>query len=72
MNEILLYIQVVLSILLVISVLLQQRGSGLSSAFGGDLAGFHTKRGIEKFLTIASAILGAFFIINAFVIIVLF
>lgn len=58
-------IQIVISILLIISILLQNRGSGLSAAFGGDFGGFHTKRGLEKFLFYASSILGAAFIINA-------
>lgn len=65
------YTQLVISVLLIISVLLQNRGSGLSAAFGGDFGGFHTKRGIEKFLFVASAILGGLFILNALVTIIL-
>jgi len=67
-SQILIYLEIVISILLSVSILLQQRGSGLSGAFGGDLSGFHTKRGIEKFLFIASSVLGFLFIANAFVI----
>ncbi len=65
MKDFLTYAQLIISVLLVISVLLQNRGSGLSAAFGGDFSGFHTKRGIEKFLFISSSILGGLFIINA-------
>lgn len=65
METILSYIQIALSVLLMITILLQSRGAGLSSAFGGDMSGFHTKRGIEKFLFFASAVLGTLFIINA-------
>ncbi len=59
------YIQVILSVFLTISILLQNRGSGLSTAFGGDMSGFYTKRGIEKFLYFASIVLGTLFVINA-------
>ncbi|MBT4849233.1 preprotein translocase subunit SecG [Candidatus Parcubacteria bacterium] len=60
MKNILNIIQIVISILLIITVLMQQKGSGLGSAFGGDSAVYRTKRGAEKFifrLTIALAIL---------------
>jgi protein translocase SecG subunit len=46
--------QIIVSILLVVSILLQNRGSGLSAAFGGDFGGYHTKRGLEKFLSYSS------------------
>lgn len=65
------YVQLVLSILLMISILLQNRGAGLSAAFGGDFGGFYTKRGLEKFLFIASSILGFLFIANALATIIL-
>ena len=48
-----------------VSILLQNRGAGLSAAFGGDMSGFYTKRGLEKFLFFASIVLGGLFIINA-------
>ncbi len=51
------FAQIVVSILLIISVLLQNRGSGLSAAFGGDFGGYYTKRGVEKFLFFASVVL---------------
>ncbi len=56
------YIQIILSILLVASILLQQRGSSLGGAFGGDnfSSAFHKRRGAELFLfkfTIGLAIL---------------
>ncbi len=39
---------IVISILLVGTILLQQRGSGLGAAFGGEGNVFRTKRGLEK------------------------
>lgn len=54
--------QIVISVLLVISILLQNRGSGLSAAFGGDMGGYYTKRGMEKFLFYASIVLSVAFL----------
>lgn len=51
---------IVLSVLLTAAILLQQRGSGLGSAFGGEGNVFRTKRGLEKglfYVTIALACL---------------
>jgi protein translocase SecG subunit len=62
MERILIISQIVVSVLLTVSILLQNRGAGLSSAFGGDFGGYYTKRGLEKFLLWASVALGALFI----------
>ena len=57
--------QLVTAILLTVSILLQNRGSGLSAAFGGDFGGYYTKRGLEKFLFRASVFLSIAFILLA-------
>lgn len=57
--------EVVVSISLIISILLQNRGAGISSTFGGDFEGYYSKRGFEKFLVILSSILAIIFIILA-------
>lgn len=64
-------IQLVVAILLTVSILLQNRGSGLSGAFGGDFGGYYTKRGMEKFLFYLSTTLGAVFIGLAITIVVI-
>ena len=46
----LLIIQSILSVLIVVSILLQSQGSGLGSAWGGGGETYHTKRGVEKVL----------------------
>jgi preprotein translocase subunit SecG len=46
----LLILQVVVSVVMVISVLLQNRAEGLGTMFGGGGEVFRTKRGLEKFL----------------------
>ncbi len=67
------YIQIVLSILLVICVLLQQTGASMGGAFGGDnfSAAFHTRRGSEKFLFRATIVIGILFGLSAFVALVI-
>jgi preprotein translocase subunit SecG len=40
--------QIIVSIALIISILLQARGTGLSSTFGGDSAVYRSRRGIER------------------------
>ena len=61
----LLIAQAVVAVILIASVLLQNRGSGLGSAFGGDFGGYYTKRGMEKFLLYATAVLAFIFFVLA-------
>ena len=56
------YAEITLSILLIVGIVLQQRGATLGGAFGGDnfASTFYKRRGAEKFLfnlTIAVALL---------------
>lgn len=61
----LLIVQAVVAILLTVSILLQNRGSGLGAAFGGDFGGYYTKRGLEKFFLYATVFFAiAFFILG--------
>ena len=53
--------QVVVSLLLITVILLQNRGTGLGSAFGGSGGVYLTKRGIEKKLFIATIVLAVIF-----------
>ncbi|MEK7462427.1 MAG: preprotein translocase subunit SecG [Patescibacteria group bacterium] len=61
------YIQIILSILLVASILLQQRGSSLGGAFGGDnfSSAFHKRRGAELFLFKFSVGIAVLFVLTA-------
>ncbi|MBI2624102.1 preprotein translocase subunit SecG [Candidatus Parcubacteria bacterium] len=65
MNLLIGILQIIVSILLIGAVLLQQRGTGLSSAFGGDGNVYRTKRGLEKIIFIATIVLAAVFIVLA-------
>jgi protein translocase, SecG subunit len=53
--------QIVVSVLLIIAVLMQQRGTGLSATFGGEGNIYRTKRGIEKALFILTIVLSIIF-----------
>lgn len=56
-------IHISIAILLIIVILLQNRGVGLSGIFGGSDAVYMTKRGAEKILFIATIILAVLFFI---------
>lgn len=68
MIEVLPYIQVVLSILLIAGVLLQRSEAGLGSAFGGDgmSAGRYTRRGLERIIFIGTIVVAVLFALSAF------
>ena len=60
-NNILTIIQIITSILLVIFILLQAKGTGLGAAFGGEGNIYRTRRGLEKGLYISTIITGIIF-----------
>ena len=62
------YIQIILSILLVAAILLQQRGSSLGGAFGGDnfSSAFNKRRGAEEFLFRFSIGVSILFVFSTF------
>ncbi len=54
-------VQIVLAALLIIAILLQQRGAGLSGAFGGEGSVYSTRRGAEKIIFIATIVIAVLF-----------
>ena len=54
-------VQFISALLLTVSILLQNRGTGLSAAFGGEGNVYRTKRGVEKSLFIATIIIAILF-----------
>lgn len=62
------YLQVALSVLLMVAILLQRTGASLGGAFGADnfSSGFHTRRGLEKTLFRATIVLAILFALSAF------
>jgi len=58
-------IHVAITVLLITTILLQQRGSGLGDAFGGDASVYTSRRGAEKILYFLTMVFGATFVILA-------
>ncbi|TMF34066.1 MAG: preprotein translocase subunit SecG [Chloroflexi bacterium] len=70
MNPALAIGQIIVSIALVVSILLQARGTGLSGTFGGDSSVYRSRRGIERRLwqfTIVLLILFVLFSMASFI-----
>lgn len=65
MSNILKIIQIILAILLMASILMQQRGSGLGMAFGGTGNVYRSRRGIEKILFIFTIVIAVLFCLTA-------
>lgn len=65
MNPILASGQILVSIALMLAILLQARGAGLSGTFGGDSAVYRSRRGIEKSLFQFTVVLGVLFVVFA-------
>ncbi len=63
------YVQIILSVLLIIAIVLQRTGASLGGAFGADnfSSGFHTRRGFEKTLFYATIVLGILFALSALI-----
>lgn len=57
--------QIIISVLLVVVVVLQSRGSDAGMAFGGGGESFRSKRGLERVLFYATIILGVLFASNS-------
>ncbi len=70
MNTIFLITQLIISVLLLVAILLQNRGEGLSGAIGGSGGGefFAVRRGAEKLLFRATVTLTVLFCLNALVV----
>lgn len=60
-------LEIIVAVLLIISILLQNKGAGLSGTFGGGFEGYHTKRGFERFLVFLSIFLSFVFIVLAII-----
>ena len=62
MKQALFIAQIAVSVLIIAAVLLQNRGSGLSSVFGGSGSIYRTKRGLEKGIFVLTVILVILFV----------
>jgi preprotein translocase subunit SecG len=55
--------QMILAAALTASILLQQRGTGLGGAFGGEVTAYRSRRGIERTLFRLTILLAVLFVV---------
>jgi protein translocase SecG subunit len=68
------YIQIALSVVLIVAILIQRSEAGVGGSFGGSdnfSSGFHTRRGFEKKLFYFTIIIAILFAISSMIILVL-
>lgn len=64
MKVVITVIQIVLSLILLMAILLQSKGTGLGTAFGGGGEVYRTKRGVEKILYLSTIVLVILFFLS--------
>ncbi len=62
-KQILFFAQIAVSIILIILIAIQQRGTALGSAFGGGGEFYSARRGIQKNIYYATIVIAGLFII---------
>lgn len=70
MKQLLPYIQIFLSVILMAAILLQRTGAQVGGAFGGSdnfSSAFHTRRGAEKILFNATIVIAVIFAASALI-----
>jgi len=65
MKNLVIAIQIIVSILLILSILLQSKGTGLGAAWGGSGETFDTRRGTDKLLFNITIILAVLFLLTS-------
>lgn len=60
-------LQIVISVILLVLILLQSKGTGLSTAFGGGGEIYRTKRGVEKILYISTIFVTILFFLSSLI-----
>ncbi len=54
-------VQAILAVILIVSILLQQKGGGISGVFGGSSNIYSTKRGVDKILHYTTVVVSVLF-----------
>lgn len=62
-KDLIVVLQIILGLLLAAAILIQGKGTGLGSAWGGGSETYHSRRGMEKLLFSGSIILAVLFIL---------
>ena len=58
-----LFLQILIAVLLIASILIQAKGAGLGEAWGGSSEFFSSRRGVEKYIFTATIVLAALFLL---------
>lgn len=61
LKTILFILQILVSALLVVVIMMQNKGSGVGSVFGGESVVYRSRRGVEKILHYATIVLAVAF-----------
>lgn len=65
MKGIIIALQILISVLLIAAIVIQAKGAGLGSAWGGTGEFYRSKRGVEKILFIATIVLAVLFFLTS-------
>ncbi|MBD3300098.1 MAG: preprotein translocase subunit SecG [Candidatus Moranbacteria bacterium] len=62
LDSFLTYVNIISAVLVVVCVLIQNRGASLSNVFGGDSEAFYTRRGFDKIIYTVTIVLAIVFV----------
>lgn len=65
MGQLATILSIISGVLLILMVILQSKGTGMGTAFGGDMGFYGTKRGAEKMLFFLTIIVSVVFLVTS-------
>lgn len=71
MEQVLQTIQLICAALLVVTILMQQRGSGLGGAFGSDNSSYRSRRGLERTLLRSTILFATVFLATSALLVII-
>ncbi|OGD96352.1 preprotein translocase subunit SecG [Candidatus Curtissbacteria bacterium RIFCSPHIGHO2_12_FULL_38_9b] len=63
METFLIFLQIIVSLCLIIQILMQSEGAGVSGVFGGSGGFYRSKKGVEKVFVFLTIFLGFLFLV---------
>jgi len=71
MKQVINIFQIFLGVILITTILIQAKGTGLGSAWGGAGEFYRSKRGVEKFLFITTIVFAFLFLLTGIISVIL-
>jgi protein translocase SecG subunit len=65
MKNLFLTLQIITALITIVLVIIQSKGTGIGSTFGGDMGFYGTKRGAERLLFGFTIVVAALFVISS-------